>query len=42
MMKGQWDARWLDAVLEEAEDCRAIVGFPLFDDHASGEFVRLY
>jgi hypothetical protein len=31
MMKGQWDARWLDAELEGAEDCRAIVGFPLLD-----------
>ena len=29
MMKRQRDARWLDAELEGAEDCRAIVGFPL-------------
>ena len=42
MMKGQWDVRWLDAELEGAEDCRAIVGFPLLDDHASVEFWRLY
>lgn len=42
MMKGQRDAGWIDAVLEEAEDYRAIAGFSLLDDHASGEFVRLY
>ncbi len=42
MMKRQRDARWLDAELEGAEDCRAIVGFPLIDDHASVEFWRLY
>jgi hypothetical protein len=27
MMKGQRDARWLDAELEGAEDYRAIAGF---------------
>ena len=42
MMKGQRDVRWLDAELEGAEDCRAIVGFPLIDGHASVEFWRLY
>ena len=41
MMKGQRDAGWIDAVLEEAEDYRAIVGFSLSDDYASVEFVRL-
>ena len=35
MMQGQRDARWVDAELEGAEDCRAVVGFPLLDDHAS-------
>ena len=42
MMKGQRDARWLDAELEGVEDCRAIVGFSLLDNHASVEFRRLY
>ena len=42
MMKGQRDARWLNAELEGAEDCRAVAGFPLLDDPASGEFRRLY
>ena len=42
MMKGPRDARWLDAELEGAEDYRAIAGCSLLDDHASGEFWRLY
>ena len=42
MMQGQRDARWFDTELEGAEDCRAVAGFPLLDDHASGEFWRLY
>ena len=39
---GRAMARWIDAVLEEAENCRAIVGCLLLDDHASVEFWRLY